>query len=77
MWVNWFDKIKSSLYSLYTFLQNLFLTDLNTHTSRIDQFYSREFSVSVKAVRIRSYVPPPVHDETDVFDYEVDNRVWS
>ncbi|TDG47195.1 hypothetical protein AWZ03_006326 [Drosophila navojoa] len=58
-------------------LNNLFLTDLNTHTSRIDQFYSREFSVSVKAIRIRSYVPPPVHDETDVFDNEVDNRFSS
>lgn len=58
-------------------MQNLFLTNLDTHVSGIDRFYSSKFTVAVAAVRIRSYIPPPVHDEIDVFDNEVDDRVGS
>lgn len=57
--------------------QHLFLTNLDTHLSGIDGFYSRDFTVAVAAVRIRTYVPPPVHDEIDVFDNSVDTRVKS
>ncbi|XP_037709797.1 glutamate receptor ionotropic, kainate 2 [Drosophila subpulchrella] len=53
---------------------HLFLTNLDTHVSGIERFYSREFTVSVAAARIRSYIPPPVHDEIDVFDNFVDTR---
>ncbi|XP_016963221.1 glutamate receptor ionotropic, kainate 2 [Drosophila biarmipes] len=56
---------------------HLFLTDLNTHLSGIDRFYSRDFTVSVMAARIRSYIPPPVNDEIDVFDNSVDTRFSS
>ncbi|XP_017098823.2 glutamate receptor ionotropic, kainate 2 [Drosophila bipectinata] len=52
---------------------HLFLTNLDTHISGIDRFYSKEFTVSIAAIRIRNYIPPPVHDEIDVFDNEVDD----
>jgi len=60
---------------IFYFTQHLFLTNLDTHVSGIERFYSREFTVSVAAARIRSYIPPPVHDEIDVFDNFVDTRV--
>ncbi|KAH8421152.1 hypothetical protein KR009_003820, partial [Drosophila setifemur] len=56
---------------------NLFLTNLDTHISGIERFYSREFTVAVAAVRIRTYIPPPIHDEIDVFDSKLDNMFAS
>ncbi|KAH8377029.1 hypothetical protein KR093_002855 [Drosophila rubida] len=53
---------------------NLFITNLDTHISGIDRFYSNEFRVAVASIRIRTYIPPPVHDEADVFDDEEDKR---
>ncbi|XP_052837544.1 glutamate receptor ionotropic, kainate 2 isoform X1 [Drosophila gunungcola] len=69
------DVINASIgFNMTGSFNHLFLTDLDTHVSGIDRFYSREFTVSVAAVRLRSYIPPPVHDEIDVFDNEVDTR---
>ncbi|KAH8321257.1 hypothetical protein KR059_008934, partial [Drosophila kikkawai] len=72
------DVINASIaFNMTGSFNNLFLTNLDTHVSGIDRFYSREFTVSVAAVRIRTYIPPPVHDEIDVFDNEVDTRFAS
>ncbi|XP_017012821.2 glutamate receptor ionotropic, kainate 2 [Drosophila takahashii] len=72
------DVIKASIeYNMTGSFNHLFLTNLDTHVSGIDQFYSREFTVAVTAVRIRTYIPPPVHDEIDVFDNYVDTRFSS
>ncbi|KAH8353734.1 hypothetical protein KR084_013022 [Drosophila pseudotakahashii] len=72
------DVINASIgYNMTGSFNHLFLTNLDTHVSGIDQFYSRTFTVSVAAVRIRSYIPPPVHDEIDVFDNYVDTRFSS
>ncbi|KAL7740685.1 hypothetical protein ACLKA6_000052 [Drosophila palustris] len=56
---------------------NLFVTNLDTHLSGIDRFYSNEFRVAVAAIRIRTYVPPPVHDEIDIFDNAEEDRFAS
>ncbi|KAH8248660.1 hypothetical protein KR032_001976 [Drosophila birchii] len=72
------DVINASIaFNMTGSFNNLFLTNLDTHVSGIDRFYSREFTVSVAAVRIRTYIPPPIHDEIDVFDNEVDTRFAS
>ncbi|EDW88912.1 glutamate receptor ionotropic, kainate 2 [Drosophila yakuba] len=72
------DVVNASIgYNMTGSFNHLFLTNLDTHISGIDQFYSRDFTVSVAAVRIRTYVPPPVHDEIDVFDNSVDTRFSS
>ncbi|XP_030555154.1 glutamate receptor ionotropic, kainate 2 [Drosophila novamexicana] len=72
------DVINASIsFNMTGSFNNLFLTNLDTHVSGIDRFYSSKFTVAVAAVRIRSYIPPPVHDEIDVFDNEVDDRFAS
>ncbi|SPP86017.1 glutamate receptor ionotropic, kainate 2 [Drosophila guanche] len=69
------DVVNASIdFNMTGSFNNLFLTNLDTHVSGIDRFYSREFTVTVAAVRLRTYIPPPVHDEIDVFDNEVDTR---
>uniref|UniRef100_A0A1I8PB12 Ionotropic glutamate receptor C-terminal domain-containing protein n=1 Tax=Stomoxys calcitrans TaxID=35570 RepID=A0A1I8PB12_STOCA len=55
---------KSKIKSMISF----FLTNLDTHTSGIDKLLSDIFLSNVTSVRLRSYIPPPVHSETDVFD---------
>uniref|UniRef100_A0A0K8WAY1 Glutamate receptor, ionotropic kainate 2 n=1 Tax=Bactrocera latifrons TaxID=174628 RepID=A0A0K8WAY1_BACLA len=45
-----------------------FLTSLDTHTSNIRSLNSRQFIAKMVAVRVRAYMPPPVHDEADVFE---------
>ncbi|XP_064553646.1 glutamate receptor ionotropic, kainate 2 [Drosophila montana] len=72
------DVINASIsFNMTGSFNNLFLTNLDTHVSGIDRFYSSKFTVAVAAVRIRSYIPPPVHDEIDVFDNEADDRFAS
>ncbi|XP_017064315.2 glutamate receptor ionotropic, kainate 2 [Drosophila eugracilis] len=72
------DVINASIaFNMTGSFNHLFLTNLDTHVSGIDRFYSREFTASVAAVRIRSYIPPPVHDEIDVFDNFVDTTFSS
>ncbi|EDW76392.1 uncharacterized protein Dwil_GK14684 [Drosophila willistoni] len=69
------DVINASIkFNMTGSFNHLFLTNLDTHVSGIDRFYSRDFTVAVAAIRIRAYIPPPLHDEIDVFDNEVDTR---
>ncbi|KAH8403004.1 hypothetical protein KR222_003098, partial [Zaprionus bogoriensis] len=70
-----YDVIDASIgFNMTGSFNNLFLTNLDTHTSGIDRFYSNTFRVAVAAIRVRTYVPAPVHDEVDVFDHSVDDR---
>ncbi|XP_060666776.1 glutamate receptor ionotropic, kainate 2 [Drosophila nasuta] len=72
------DVVNASIvYNMTGAFNNLFITNLDTHLSGIDRFYSREFRVAVAAMRIRAYIPPPVHDEVDVFEDEEDKRFAS
>ncbi|XP_036340677.1 glutamate receptor ionotropic, kainate 1-like [Rhagoletis pomonella] len=52
-----------------------FLTSLDTHTSNIRSLYSRNFVANMIAVRVRPYMPPPVHDEADVFENEQEDQI--
>ncbi|XP_030380658.1 uncharacterized protein LOC115628614 [Scaptodrosophila lebanonensis] len=69
------DVINASVpFNMTGAFNHLFLSDLDTHISGIDRFYSREFTVAVAAMRLRTYIPPPVHDETDVFGGDEENK---
>uniref|UniRef100_A0A0A1XG63 Glutamate receptor, ionotropic kainate 1 n=1 Tax=Zeugodacus cucurbitae TaxID=28588 RepID=A0A0A1XG63_ZEUCU len=52
-----------------------FLTSLDTHTSNIHSLDRHNFMATIVAVRVRSYMPPPVHDETDVFEDEEEDPI--
>ncbi|XP_017048955.1 glutamate receptor ionotropic, kainate 1 isoform X2 [Drosophila ficusphila] len=72
------DVINASIeFNMTGSFNHLFLTNLDTHISGVDRFYSPEFTVSVAAVRIRTYIPPPIHDEKDVFSEDADNMFLS
>ncbi|XP_017845406.1 glutamate receptor ionotropic, kainate 2 [Drosophila busckii] len=72
------DVINASIsFNMTGSFNHLFINNLDAHISGIERFYSREFTVAIAAVRIRTYMPLPVHDEIDVFHSETEERFVS
>ncbi|XP_061388563.1 glutamate receptor ionotropic, kainate 2 [Musca vetustissima] len=55
-------------FNMTTSFNSFFFTNLDTHTSGLQSLISDKFLSNVTSVRLRSYIPPPQHSETDVFD---------
>ena len=53
------------------------MANLNTHLSGIEELYSKDFTARVSSMRLRPFVPAPVHNELDVFASEEQETIVS
>ncbi|XP_037959244.1 glutamate receptor ionotropic, kainate 1 [Teleopsis dalmanni] len=71
-----YEVVNASIYFNMTgSFNHLFLTNLDTHLGDLGRFYAKEFTVAAMAVRLRPYIPPPVHEETDIFEPETTDKI--
>ncbi|KAM7352229.1 glutamate receptor IIB [Cochliomyia hominivorax] len=49
---------------------HLLISNLDTHLSGLETLYSKEFTARVAAIRLRTFIPAPTHNEVDVFENE-------